>query len=301
MDPYDVVIVGGGPAGLSAALVLGRCVRRVLVCDSGRYRNARSHALHCYLGHDGIAPADLLATSRQQLTRYDTVSLIGEPVVELRREGERFAVRLGGGDHVHARRLLVASGVVDEVPKLAGIDALYGRSIHVCPYCDGWEHREAPVAVYGRGGKGAGLALMLRQWTSDLVLCTDGDGDLSPADLQRLGKRGVRVMEHPIAGLEGADGRLRAICFKDGSALVRQALFFNTDQHQRSTLLEELGCHYDEKGGVVCDDNGLTTVAGVYVAGDASRDVQLVIIAAAEGARAAITINKDLLTADGYL
>jgi thioredoxin reductase len=297
---YDTLIIGGGPAGLSAALVLGRCVRRVLVLDSGRYRNERSTALHCYLGHDGIAPLALRDQSREQLTRYDTIKLVGATVVKVARCTAGFAAVLDGGQEVVARTVLFATGVVDELPQIPGLHELFGRSVHVCPYCDGWEHRDAPIAVFGRGSKGAGLALLLRQWTQDLVLCSHGPAGLAADEQELLDRRGINVRESPITELCSEDGCLRALRFDDGEQLPRQALFFTTGQHPRSTFLENLGCTYDDKG-VSCDEDGATSVPGVYVAGDVSRDVQLVIIAAAEGARAALAINKALLRADGHL
>jgi thioredoxin reductase len=298
--PYETVIIGAGPAGLSAALVLGRCRRRVLLIDSGRYRNERSTALHCFMGCDGIAPAALLERSRTQLTRYDTVTYVRGRAIGVSGEAGAFAVRCEDGREASSRALLIATGVVDELPPLAGIDELYGRSVHVCPYCDGWEHRDAPIAVFGHGSKGVGLALLLRQWTHDLVLCTHGPAQLSVDEGHLLQKRNVVLRETPIARLEGEDGCLRTIHFKDGERLPREALFFNTGQHPRSALLESLGCAFADKG-VMCDEDGLTSVSGVYVAGDASRDVQLVIIATAEGARSALAINKALLRADGNL
>jgi thioredoxin reductase len=300
MTLYETVIIGGGPAGLSAALVLGRCMRRVLVCDSGRYRNERSQALHCYMGHDGIHPSDLLEKARQQLKAYETVFMERCTVSSLTQEQDGFLVMFEERAPARARSLLLATGVVDEVPQIEGIEELYGRSIHVCPYCDGWEHRNSAVAVYGRAEKGTNLALLLRQWTKDLVLCTHG-ATLSDDHRQALAGRGIVVEEAPIAKLEGVEGCLRRIHFKGGRTLPRQALFFNTDQHPRSPLLERLGCRFDENGGVACDEGGQTSVKGVFVAGDVSRDVQLAIIAAAEGARAGLAINKALLKADGHL
>jgi thioredoxin reductase len=297
---FDTLIIGGGPAGLSAALVLGRCVRRVLVLDSGRYRNARSTALHCYLGHDGILPLALRDQSRDQLKRYDTIKLFDATVVKVSRCTAGFTAVFDDGQEVVARTVLFTTGVVDELPHIPGLHELFGRSVHVCPYCDGWEHRDAPIAVFGRGSKGAGLALLLRQWTQDLVLCSHGPAGLAADEQQLLDRRGINVRETAIAELHSDDGRLRAIRFEDGEVLSRQALFFTTGQHPRSTFLEHLGCTYDEKG-VTCDEDGATSVPGVYVAGDVSRDVQLAIIAAAEGARAALAINKALLRADGHL
>jgi thioredoxin reductase len=171
---YDAAIIGGGPAGLSAALVLGRCVRRVALCDSGQYRNERSTALHCFMSRDGIAPSSLLEETRRQLQRYETVSMLATKVRSVERADGQFTMVTDDGHALQARSLLVATGVVDELPGIEGIDELFGRTVHVCPYCDGWEHRNAPVAVYGHGEKAARFAILLRQWTDDLVLCTNG-------------------------------------------------------------------------------------------------------------------------------
>jgi thioredoxin reductase len=275
-------------------------MRRIVVLDSGRYRNERSTALHCYMGHDGIAPHELLGQSRDQLQRYAAITLVRATATKVSHSDAGFSATLDNGQQVLARIVLFATGVVDELPPLPGIHELFGRSVHVCPYCDGWEHRDAPIAVFGRGSKGAGLALLLRQWTHDVVLCTHGLAGLSPGEKQLLERRGIRVRETAIAELQGEEGCLRAIRFEDGEELQRRALFFTTGQHPRSTFLKNLGCAYEEKG-VACDEDGATSVPGVYVAGDVSRDVQLVIIAAAEGARSALAINKALLRADGHL
>ena len=294
---YDTVVVGGGPAGLSAGLVLGRCMRHALLCNDGRYRNARSDALHCYMGHDGIRPAELLDRARSQLEPYKSIATVNSSVTGIKKEGDRFAVAFNTGATVRARSIIVATGVVDELPAIPGIEALFGKSVHVCPYCDGWEHRNAPVAVYGRGEKGTNFSMLLRQWTDDLFLCTDGN-PLSAEQRDRLRRRGVEVREQAIKSLMEKNGCLEAIRFKGGQSLPRRALFFTTDQHPRSPLLEGLGCAYDEKGGLACDGDGKTNIPGVYVAGDVSRDVQLAIIAAAEGARAALAANKYLLDQD---
>jgi thioredoxin reductase len=300
-NEYETAIVGGGPAGLSGALVLGRCVRRVIMCDSGRYRNERSAALHCYMGHDGVAPLQLYSDARRQLERYDTVSVVNTTVNSIVAKRGGFVVQTSEGWALHARTVLLATGVIDELPSIEGIEALFGKSVHVCPYCDGWEHRGAPIAVYGRGRKGADLALLLRQWTDDVILCSAGPADLEEAQYRRLRSRGIRVSDHPVRKLHGAEGRLREIEFDDGARLPRAALFFSTGQHQRSPLLESLGCALNDDGGVRCTENGESSIPGVFVAGDVSRDMQLAIMAAAEGARAALAINKMLLIADGSL
>jgi thioredoxin reductase len=298
--PFDTIVVGGGPAGSSAALVLGRCRRRVLVCDSGRYRNQSSDALHCFLGLEGVAPAVLLDTARRQLDAYD-VERLQDIVTEARAAPEGFRVSLASGLSATARTLMVATGVVDEIPPLPGIDALYGKSVHVCPYCDGWECRDKSIAVYGRGEKAAGLARMLRQWSRDIVLTTHGPAQLAYDDERRLDQAGIVVREERITKLEGRDGKLERLIFERGPPLTRDALFFSTGQHPRSPLLERLGCRFDEKGGVEASADGETSVTGVFVAGDVSRDVQIAIIAAAEGARAALAINRTLMYRDGLV
>ena len=160
---YDVVIVGGGAAGLSAALVLGRCRRSVLICDAGQPRNRASHAIHCLLGHEGVAPRDLLQRGRLEVQRYDTVTIRSDFITAITRTGNVFEIKTAEGLTSRARRVLLTTGLVDDVPQLKGIEQLYGRSVHHCPYCDGFEHRDQPLAVYGVGDKGAGLALRRRR------------------------------------------------------------------------------------------------------------------------------------------
>jgi thioredoxin reductase len=295
---YDAIIIGGGPAGLSAALVLGRCRRHVLVYDSGRYRNRRSRSLHCFLGHDGRPPKELLALARSQLAAYDNIEFALATVDTVHATEGRFHVVASSGRSADGRKLIVATGVEDELPPVPGLPELFGHSVHVCPYCDGWEHRDAGIAAYGRGEKGAALARLLTQWSKDVVWCTDGD-PLAPDQRTTMAAAGIKVKEHRIVRLEGAEGKLQRVVFSDGSGLPRQGLFFSTGQHPRSPLLHALGCVFDETGGVVCGDDGRTSVDGVYAAGDVSRDVQLAVIAAAEGARAALAVNKALLR-DGY-
>ncbi len=296
---YDVIIVGGGPAGLSAALLLGRCRRRVLLCDAGTPRNAAAHALYGFLTRDGIAPAELLRIGREQLRSYPTVELQQVEVVDAATVAGRFEVVLADGSRRAGRKLLLATGVVDRLPPIEGIAALYGTSVFHCPYCDGWEVRDQPLAVYGRGAHGRSLALELTGWSADLVLCTDGPAELTGADRARLARHGVRVREEPIARLEGTDGRLERIVFATGDVLPRRALFFSSAQRQRSDLAARLGCRLTRSGDVATDGRCRAAgVPGLYVAGDASRGVHLAIVAAGEGAEAAFAINTELLKED---
>jgi thioredoxin reductase len=268
------------------------------VCDAGRPRNAASHGLHNYLTRDGIDPAEFLRLGRQELSSYNTVKLLQLEATDARRLAKGFEVTLSNGEHAVARKLLIATGVVDEIPQLDGLNSLYGRSVFHCPYCDGWEVRDQPLAVYGKGENGLGLTLELILWSPDLVLCTDGPSGLSAEELARLAQHQIPVREERILRLEGEDGALDQIVFVDGSAIQRRAMFFSTGQRQRSELPRKLGCEITEQGCVATGEYEATNVPGLYVAGDASRLVQFVIVAASEGAQAAVAINKELMKED---
>ena len=295
---YDCIVVGAGPAGLSGALMLGRCRRSVLVCDTGEPRNAQSAGLHGYLTRDGMKPGEFLRLARQDLELYPTVEFHSGEVIEARRTSGGFSVVCAGGLRLTARKLLLATGVVDEVPDIDGIRELYGRSVHHCPYCDAWEWRDQPLAVYGRGEAGMALALGLTVWSDDVVLCTDGPSGLSEEEAEGLNQAGIEVREDSVIRLEGQDGLLDRVVFAEGDPLPRRALFFCSGQHQRSHLAEQLGARLNAKGTVETGKCEATNVPGLYVAGDASKDVQFVVVAAAEGSEAGMAINKALLKED---
>ncbi|HUS06284.1 MAG TPA: NAD(P)/FAD-dependent oxidoreductase [Bryobacteraceae bacterium] len=295
---FDVVIVGGGPAGLSAALVLGRACRRVLVYDAGNPRNARSRAVHGFLTRDGVFPGDLLAVAREQLRPY-AVEIRDATVMSICPENGCFRITISDGSGVLSRKVLLATGVVDRLPPLEGIQDLYGKSVHHCPYCDGWEHRDKPLAVYGRASAGAALALSMKTWSRDVVLCSDGPARLRDAERKLLSDNKILLHEQRIKRLEGSGGLLENIVFEDGKTLSRSALFFGTGNLQRSELPVDLGCSLTPKGAVRTGKHQESNVRGVYVAGDACFDAQYVIVAAAEGAKAAMAINAALQEDDG--
>jgi thioredoxin reductase len=293
----DVIIVGAGPAGLSAALILGRCRRNVLVCDAGHPRNTASRSLHGYLTRDGIEPAELLRIGREQLRPYTTVHLRSAEVTSACKVGNGFEITVND-ELVSSRKLLLATGVVDHLPDIEGLRPLYGRSVYHCPYCDGWELRDQPIAIYGRDDRGSGLALELTAWSRDLVVCADGPATFSADDRNQLAALNIPVREERISRLEGAEGQLERIVFNNGKVLPRRGMFFNTGQDQRCDLAAQLGCDFTERGAVRTGEYEMTNVPGLFVAGDASRAVQLAIVAAAEGAEAAFAINKALIKED---
>ena len=289
---FDVVVVGGGPAGLSAALKLGRCRRRVLVCDIGSPRNRRSHALHGYLTRDGIAPAELNELGRAELQPYG-IALRRVGVTGVRCAPDHYVLSLADGTETAGRFLLIATGVVDDLPGISGFEDCYGRSLFHCPYCDGWEWRERRLAAFGNGKAGVGLALGLKTWSADILLTTNGD-PLDRRARARLAQNDINVRTDPIGALEHQDGALQAIRFADGTAVGRDAMFFSTGQHPQSQLAISLGCTLTARGTVRTGNQSDTNVPRVYVAGDASRDAQFVVVAAAEGVKAAVAINKAL-------
>ncbi|MEP6741123.1 MAG: NAD(P)/FAD-dependent oxidoreductase, partial [bacterium] len=247
---FDVIIIGAGPAGLSGALVLGRCRRRVLVCDAGHPRNSASHALHNYLTRDGLDPAEFLRLGRKELQTYETVKLRTIEVSDAQCLEKGFEVTFSDGKRATARKLLIATGVVDDLPQLTGLAEFYGRSVFHCPYCDGWEMRDQPLAIYGQGENGLGLALELTLWSGDLVLCTDGPSLLSAEQLQRLARHNVAVRDERILRLEGSDGILKEIVFVGGKIIQRRGMFFSTGQKQGSDLPRKLGCEFTDQGCV---------------------------------------------------
>jgi thioredoxin reductase len=285
---YDVVIVGGGPAGLSAALTLGRSRRRTLVCDMGEPRNAPSSAVHNFFSRDGIAPTELLHIGREQLRPYTTVEFCTTEVVSELKDGTRRT----------CRGLILASGIVDELPKLEGLAERWGKSVFHCLYCHGWEVRDQPIAVYGRGAMALHQTFLLTQLSRDIALCTDGPSDLTDTDHDRLAACGVSVRETRLMRLEGSGESLERLVFANGDVLERHALFVQPGLRQRSPLAEQLGCTFTEKGTVAVDEVKRTSVPGVYVVGDASLMAQAVIQAAADGMLAAAFMNHELVQAD---
>ncbi|GAA2308906.1 NAD(P)/FAD-dependent oxidoreductase [Glycomyces scopariae] len=292
-DRYDVVVIGGGAAGLNGALMLGRARRSVAVIDAGEPRNAPADGVHGLLGREGVPPGELLATGRAEVRGYGGHVVTGRVAKAYRRD-ESFVVALDDGREVAAKRLLVAAGIVDRLPEIPGLAERWGKDVMHCPYCHGWEHRDQAIGVIGTGPMAVHQALLFRQWTADLVFFTHTAPELTADEREKFAARGIRVEEGPIAAVE-ADGARMA----DGRLVPREAFAIATRMEARAGFLADLGLEVaDHPSGagthVPADAFGKTAVPGVWAAGNVTDLMAQVGPAAVAGAMAGALINADL-------
>ena len=295
---FDAVVVGGGPAGLSAALVLGRMRRRVLLLDTESPANSASSAMHGFLSRDGTPPSEVRDVAREQLRAYESVEylqLAARAACRLPAGG--FEVDLEDGTEVEARRLLLAHGMRYGLPDLEGVADVWGRHVFHCPYCHGWEVRDGAIAVYGAGERAVHQALLLASLSDDVVLLADGDADLAAEQRERLAAAGIELVDGRVERIREDGGRLR-IVFTGRPPLTRHALFIQPKLTLSSDLAVSLGAALTEVGSVETDAAGQTSVRGLYAAGDAGSTVQSVAVATGSGARAAYAINAELAMED---
>jgi thioredoxin reductase len=301
---WDCVVVGGGAAGLSAGLVLGRARRRALLVDAGQQSNLAAHGVGGLLGHDGRPPAELYEAGRREIAAYPSIEVRTGEVVAGERAGDVFELELSDGRHERTRRVLLATGMEYRPPDIKGLKECWGTSVFHCPFCDGWELRDQPLAVLARGEKAIHSALLLRGWTDDLVLLTDGPADLSDEDRGRLAAAGVKINERSVGELVGRDGELEAVRFTDGSRLECRGLLAATTLHQRSGLAEQLGAEPGQatpfgEMPVRVDELCRTTAPGVFAAGDLSTQLPPQVASAiAAGSLAAVSVVQSLLADD---
>lgn len=291
---FDAVVIGGGPAGLSAALALGRARRRILVASDGPTRNAAAGAAHNVFTRDGTPPAELVRIGRAQLSPYD-VTIREEWATDAERTDRGFAVTFAGRDGVESRGIIIATGVRDVLPDVPGFAELWGSGVFHCPYCHGWEVAGRQLAVYATGEKAVHLCRLIRGWSDDVVLFSDGPCDLSAADREMIERNGIVVREERVERLVGSDGDLEAVVLEGGEVVSRGGLILSPKQELRSDLPFRLGCPITEDGRVEAGLGGRTPVPGVFVAGDAGPGHQSVPSAMASGALAGAMLNHDLL------
>jgi thioredoxin reductase len=292
----DVVIVGGGPAGLSAALVLGRARQDVLVLDAGRPANRVARSIGGLLGHER-SPASLRRAGRRQLRKLPSVEVVDAEVLNLERDGAGAALTVAcpeGVTRIRVRAVL-ANGLRYDPPDIPGLAPLWGRSVVHCVFCDGWEVADKPIALHARGKGAARLALLTRAWSSDLLLCTDGPYGISARECQQLTAAGIRIRDERIARLDSHRRKLTRIVFESGPAEARVALFVRPQGRQPHALAERIGLELDDDGLIAADESGRTAIPSVYTAGDAAAAVRSVAIAIGSGARAATAMAADLI------
>jgi thioredoxin reductase len=307
---YDVAVIGGGAAGLSAALVLTRAQRRVAVIDAGRPRNAPAAHMHGFLGSDGLPPADLLEAGRREVAGYGghlipgIVTSVTESTEALRGRDDRgpqgFQVLLEDGTMLSARRVLVTTGLRDALPDIPGVRERWGRDLLHCPYCHGYEVRNLPLGVLGGNPESVAHALLIRQWSDDVVLFANGAA-LAGEQRERLVASAVGIVDEALTRVVVENDRLTGIELAGGSIVPRAAVFVRPRFVAHDTLLTDLGCAVHDSGWVVVDPAGQTSVAGVWAAGNAVNPRAQVITAAGEGSAAAIAINNDLVDQDAQV
>ncbi|EPQ75668.1 NAD(P)/FAD-dependent oxidoreductase [Mycobacterium marinum] len=301
-DPHDVVVIGSGPAGLSSALTLARARRSVLVIDGGQPRNARSAGVHDFLTRDGCAPADLISAGHAEIAGYGGQLRQGQ-VVAAHRNGSMFEVSTTDGSTIRARKLLIASGLVDHLPDITGLAELWGTDVLYCPYCHGWEVRDQPIGVLATGPESVHQALMFRQWSPRITLFLNGAVDPSEPERARLHARQIEVITSPVTEVVSNDGRLEAVALADGNRVALAALALLPRMVANTDFLDPLGlrlvAHPSGFGeNLQTDGSGRTSVPGVYAAGNAADISAHVVNSASSGLLAAMAINADLVDED---
>ncbi|MBL8116052.1 MAG: NAD(P)/FAD-dependent oxidoreductase [Anaerolineae bacterium] len=294
----DVVIVGGSSAGLSAALILGRSLRDVVVIDDHKPCNRFSHASHGFLTRDGIPPSELIQIAYDQLERYPSVAHKTATALHIERNETGFEITSSDESKLQARIVLLATGLHDELPLLDSIEGLWGKSVFHCPYCDGYEVRGKAISVYGLDETALHLVMLLRNLTDNLTLCVADSWKLPEGQRNKLTGFGINVVEQPITALESIGSQIQALQFDDGATLRCDALFVRPKTTHRTTFAHDLGCTVNDNNVVQVDLRGRTSVSGVYAAGDLSSPIRSVAIAVAQGAAAAYGINADLIEQD---
>lgn len=296
---YDCVIVGGGPAGLNAALVLGRARKTVALFDNNQPRNGVTHASHGYLTRDGIEPAEFRRIAYEEVLKYPTVHHWQDEVTEIRSLGQGFEIRTMAGKQVQARKAILAAGLKESFPDIKGLREFYGKSLFNCPFCDGWELRDQPLVIISEEPGILHAVKLLYNWSKDLIVCTNGHALFDDNQVNWLDSKGIQVIATPIEALLGRDGQLEQVAFADGTSIARSGGIIKPQWVSNALFAHQLGCKTTDIGGIVTDAMGRSTVPGLYAAGDAAYvGASQLIFAAASGSRAAMGAIADLIEED---
>lgn len=295
----DCVVVGGGPAGLNASLVLGRAKKKIILFDDNKPRNAVTQESHGFITRDNIKPAEFKRIALENLKEYPNITIKNQRVFDIKTENNHFVILTSDGLTYQSRKVILATGLKDILPSIKGIHDYYGTSLFSCPFCDGWELKDRPLVFISEDERALHMIKMISNWSKDVVVCTNGKKVFSNEQRHLLAKKDIEVIDEEIEYFQGEGGNLRSIVLKSGREVERAGGFVTTGLQQASPLAQILGCSMNSMGGIETDKAGRTNIAGVYACGDNSiiAPAQL-IIAAAEGSKAAIGVVGDLVNED---
>lgn len=290
----DVAIIGGGPAGLSAALILGRARKHVALIDEGRPRNAVTREVHGFLTRDGIKPSEFRRIAKEEIGAYPSVSFYSDTAVSISGADNRFEIVTADGKRLLSKKILLAVGMKDRPLDIPGLTEVYGTSAFVCPYCDGWELRDQPLVIITKGAALMHFAPLLSGWTKSFAVCTNGPDELTDPEREELRRNQVPLFDSPIKKIDSSDGMVRQVVLEDGTTVACRGIFFKPELVTGSELPGTIGCQMTETGAVVVDEFGKTNIPGVYSAGDAASPLHQAMAAASMGAFIAAVINNEL-------
>ncbi|MNI03807.1 Thioredoxin reductase [compost metagenome] len=291
---YDCVIIGGGPAGLNAALVLGRARKNVLVIDEGRPRNAVTRETHGFLTRDPISPSEFRRIAKEQIRSYPSVDFVEDAAKSITGTDGNFQITTIQGQTYRTKKLLFAVGMKDLPVDIKGLAAVYGKSAFICPYCDGWELRDQPLVLIVKGADALHLAKVISGWTNHFTICTNGPDDLTDAQREELNQHNIPIFDSPIQSVESNEGRVQQVVLNDGTRITCTGIFFRPKLITGSDLPQVIGCQITESGTVIVDNLGKTSVPGIFSAGDAASQLHQAIVAASLGSLAGVGINNEL-------
>lgn len=292
----DCAVIGGGPAGLNASLVLGRSRRKTVLFDDNKPRNAVTNESHGFITRDGINPTEFREIASKELNEYPDVEIKRQQVINVTKKDQLFTIETDDEKVYQAKKVILATGLKEKLPDIDRISQFYGTSLFSCPFCDGWELRDRPLVVIAESHRAIHMAKVVYNWSKDLIISTNGNQFLSIDEKKVFEDKGIKIYEQKISSLMGDKGYLNQILFEDGTAIPREGGFIVPEMEQASSIGENLGCELNEQGAIKTDGMGRTNIEGVFACGDASiiAPSQL-IIAAAEGSKAAIGVNASLI------
>ncbi|MCC2251484.1 NAD(P)/FAD-dependent oxidoreductase [Virgibacillus sp. AGTR] len=295
----DCIVIGGGPAGLNASLMLGRSKRKTILFDDNKPRNAVTNESHGFITRDGIHPLEFKQIAREELSKYPNVIIKKQRVLQVDKYKQVFTIKADDGEVYKAKKIILATGLKETLPNIAQVNQFYGTSIFSCPFCDGWELRDRPLALIAENNRAFHMAKVVFNWSKDLIVCTNGKQILSVEQKNQLNSKGIIIYEQEITSLQGDHGYLKGITFAGGESITREGGFVTPEWEQASSIGRDLDCEFNDQGGIKVDRFGRTNVEGVYASGDTllAGATQL-IIAAAEGSKAALGVNAALMEED---